>query len=191
MSMQADDNLITGYTYTFTFQDDDYVFAPSASDLINGLTQYAPDFITSVSVQDVGKSSFFQGGQVNVTFTYSGDGSDVASDVWNDMISAWSKTGTLGYSLHFVSGEVGSQGVTPQNPVSASVNQVVSPVVNAATQAVDTASKQVAKSTQDLLTPVEIAVGVVALVVAFVIFSAGKSGGVSASPEGFEVGGSR
>jgi hypothetical protein len=127
-----DDNLSPGMTYTFTFELENYFSMPSVATLLDDITSQAPNFIGSVSgswSSGVGLlTNYF-----NLIFTYTGDGSDVVSDVANELIQAFSQGSND--NLSFTQAVGGQGGVTALT----SVNNAVSSVATTAGSAVGTA----------------------------------------------------
>jgi hypothetical protein len=101
--MQTDDNLQGGLNYTFTFSGPN----ESISQVLADLSANAPSFIGSPTASWTGTA------YLNITFNYTGDGSDVASDVANEIISSLSSPGFM-----FVQVATGTAGVTAINPSS-------------------------------------------------------------------------
>jgi len=180
---QPDDNMIPGSTYTFQMNLSGLQWPPSTGDVTNALIANAPEFVGDLQV-----TSPFTTTVYNCQFTYKGDGSDVIQDVGNSLIAAL-QTG-LGKTFTFVGAVPDTAQTITVNPSTAAtkVGDVVSDAVNKATGA---ASSAAAKAAQNLLTPIEIAVGILAIIVIAVIFTAGKSGGVNVSEFGASVGGSK
>lgn len=167
-----DDNLIPGQTYTFAFTLKNLVTLPSTSTLIAELAQNAPAFISNVQIQEQSGASPLTN-YYNVTFTYSGDGSDVASDVGAEMVAAFAAgTGSWfgGDSLELTSMNLGAVGLSAQTDLSqvgATVGQTVGDTIgNAAKAATSNFSFDV----------VLVVVGLVALAV--VLFQVGGVSGV-------------
>lgn len=178
---QPDDNLVPGQTYTFQFNSAGLQWPPSAADVQSALTNNAPTFLSDLQVTSPFTTTLY-----DCQFDYSGDGSDVVSDVASSMITAI-QTG-ISKSFTFV-------GAVPDTSQSITVSpsnaaQKVSDAVGAAVNnAVQGAAKTTAQAAQNLLTPIEIAVGILAVIVVLIIFTAGKSGGLNVSELGVSVGG--
>ena len=90
--LQNDDNLSPGITYTFSFKSCNTFFDGSTATILGDIQASAPDFIGSVSVNY--STAFTNLASLwatflNVTFTYTGDGSDVVSDVANALIACF------------------------------------------------------------------------------------------------------
>jgi hypothetical protein len=180
---QPDDNMIPGQTYTFQLNEGGISWLASAADVQSALIANAPDFIGDLQVTSPFTTSLY-----NCQFTYKGDGSDVIADVGAALVAAANqgtgKTFTFQGAVQATAQEVA---VTPGN-AAAKVGDAISGAVKKAT---DDASSAAAKAAQNLLTPVEIAVGLLALFIVVIIFTAGKSGGVNISELGASVGGSK
>lgn len=108
-SLGLGDNLVNGQPYTFVFQCTNLVSNPSPATLVADLDQSAPDFLTSVNITTTVKNYF------NVQFTYEGDGSDIASDVANSMVTAFA----VGSNDNFTLTGVTNGRVNAVNPVVA------------------------------------------------------------------------
>jgi hypothetical protein len=102
--LALDDNLQSGITYTFTFTGTNVPIASVLADLMAN----APSFIGSPSASWTGTQ------YLNITFNYTGDGSDVVSDVVSEIAQAVAGDGSL--SLFQVA--TGSAGVTAINPTA-------------------------------------------------------------------------
>jgi hypothetical protein len=125
VTLQNDDNLSPGLTYTFTFDLENIISMPSVSTLLADISSQAPSFIGSPSASwSSGISPFTN--YLNVTFTYSGDGSDVVSDVANELIAAF-QNGS-GDSFSYYQATTGSAGVTALSDTVTSVNNVATGV---------------------------------------------------------------
>lgn len=178
---QPDDNMVPGQTYTFQLSQSGLSWPASAADVQSALIANAPNFVSNLQVTSPYTTTLY-----NCQFNYSGDGSDVISDVAASLVSS-ANQGT-GKSFTFVGAvpDVASTiTVTPSN-AAAKVGDAVSEAIN---KALDSATKSAAKAAQNVLTPVEIAVGIVAILVIAIIFTAGKSGGVNVSELGASIGG--
>lgn len=116
----ADANLIPGQTYTFTFTLGNWFSLPSESKVVNELASSAPDFISNVSVKESSGLSPLTN-YYDVTFTYTGDGSDVASDVAAAMIAAFSAGGDS-FSLSAMNG--GAAGLSAATDVTQTLGTV-------------------------------------------------------------------
>lgn len=180
---QPDDNMIPGQTYTFQLNQGGWSFLASASDVQAALIAQAPGFVGDLQVTSPFTTSLY-----NCQFTYKGDGSDVISDVAASLVFAANQgTGKTFTFQGAVQDTAASITVTPGNAAS-KVGDAVSEAVN---KTLSDASKATANAAQNLLTPVEIAVGIIAIVLIALIFTAGKSGGVNVSEFGASVGGSK
>lgn len=180
---QPDDNLIPGQTYTFQLNETGFAWLASAADVQAALIANAPDFLGDLQVTSPFTTSLY-----NCQFTYKGDGSDVVSDVANSIVGAANQgTGKTFVFVGAVPDTAQTITVSPSNAAQ-KVGDAVSDAVN---KAADSASKAAAKAAQNLLTPVEIAVGILAIIIIAIIFTAGKSGGVNVSEFGASVGGSK
>lgn len=191
---QLDANMIPGQTYTFQLKLGNLVTSPNTSTLQQDITNNAPDFIGSLNVtEEPGSALHWLTNIYDVEFTYNGDGTDVVSDVASSIIAAISQGSNDDFSLVAAYAE-NAASVSPQSSLSDIGSQIQSGISSATktlTDTVNSVTAQTGKSAQELLTPVEIAVGVVVLLVVLLIFTAGKSGGASAGPEGVSLGGSK
>jgi hypothetical protein len=177
---QPDDNMIPGQTYTFQMNMTGIAWPPSTGDVTTAIVNNAPQFCSNVQVTSPFTTTLY-----NIQFDYSGDGTDVISDVGASLVQALA---TLGKSFEMkgaVQDTAASITVSPSNAAS-KVGDAVSDAINKTVQSV---TKTTAQGAQNLLTPIEIAVGIVVLLVVVLIFTAGKAGGVSGGPEGFKIGG--
>lgn len=184
---QPDDNLVPGQTYTFQLKSENWVVPVSSDTVTQDLNGNAPSFISNLQVSSPTLTSLY-----NCQFTYSGDGSDVVSDVANELIAAV-QTGS-GDSMSFVGAvadTASSITVSPTNAVQTVTDSVTDAVNNALNKVVANTTKTAATGVQNLLTPVEVAVGILALVIIAIIFTSGKAGGFSASETGLNIGGSK
>jgi hypothetical protein len=135
-NVMADDNLIPGQTYTFTFKLENYFFNPGQQKAQNSLVNYAPDYLGNLMVtQNSGLGPLTN--YYAVTFTYAADGSDVASDVAAAMIAAFAAGGD-NFSLSAMS--MGATGLSASTDVGAiasgaghAVGDVIGDAVDAAT----------------------------------------------------------
>ncbi len=178
---QPDDNMIPGQTYTFQLKLQNWITSPNTSTVQQDLQANAPDFMGSLQVTEEDTLNPLSN-IYDVQFTYNGDGTDVISDVASSLLSAIQQGS--GDSFAFIA-------AYPQAAGSISGTGISDQITGTLTDIVDKLGKQTSKTTQDILTPVEIAVGIVVVLVVFLIFTAGKAGGASAGPEGVSVGGSR
>jgi len=171
--LQNDDNLVPGQTYTFTFQNQNWVLVPSGSTLQDDLVKNAPNFLGSLQVSMGFQPSLADplATVATVQFTYSGDGSDVVSDVAASMVAAF-QSGS-GDSLSFLT----AFGAAAANVPSLTQN-TLSTITTAAGQVAAGVTSAAAGAAQNLLTPVEIALGIVVILTVVLIFTIGKSGGL-------------
>jgi hypothetical protein len=180
---QPDDNMVPGQTYTFQLNQTGIAWLASAADVQNALTANAPNFLSNLQVTSPFTTSLY-----DCQFTYTGDGSDVVSDVANSIVGAANQgTGKTFVFVGAVPDTASKITISPGN-AAAKIGSAVSDAIN---NAADSTSKAAAKAAQNLLTPVEIAVGILAIIVIAIIFTAGKSGGVNVSEFGASVGGSK
>jgi len=112
-ALQLDDQLVNGKTYTFVYKLQNWITSPSDQALQDDLTANAPDFLTSVQVMH--QERFFTGDYYTVQFTYEGDGSDVVSDLANQLVAVF-KVGsndnfTFVYAINATASAVTSQAV--------------------------------------------------------------------------------
>lgn len=177
---QLDDNMVPGHTYTFQLKLQNWITMPSTSTVQQDLSGYAPDFMSDVQVT-VAQTLNILDNTFNIQFTYTGDGSDVISDVANSIVTAISQGSSDNFSFIAAYSSPAGQ-ITTSGGILDTITKTVTDTIN-------TAGEQTKKTAQDLLTPVEIAVGIVAILVIAIVFTAGKSGGVSGGPTGFKVGG--
>lgn len=179
-ALQADDNLTPGQTYTFQLKcNATFCFSDLTNTIQNDLAQWGPNFLSALQVSSPSLTSLY-----NCQFTYSGDGSDVVADVGAQLVSAVQQGSND--SVIFI-GAVGAPAsaiaVTPGNAaaqIGAAINQGVQGAVNSAT-------KTAAQGVQNILTPIEVLVVLLAALVGVLIFTAGKSGGIKTPT--FSVGG--
>lgn len=178
---QPDDNMIPGQTYTFQLKCTNYVLLPSTDTIQVDIGNNAPEFVADLHVTSPSLTSLY-----NCQFTYQGDGSDVITDVANSLIAAIGAGSSDSFTF------VGAVPDTAQSitisPGSAAqkVSDAVGDAVNKATQG---AAKNIADAAQTVLGPVEILLILAVGLVAVLIFTAGKSGGVNISEFGAKIGG--
>jgi hypothetical protein len=178
---QLDDNMIPGQTYTFQLSLSNIIVHPSTSTMQSDLINNAPSFVdTNLQVTAVDTLNIFSN-LYNLQFTYSGDGTDVVSDVAAAIISAIKQGSNDDFTLVGAYADTAGNVETPGG--------ILGYITKTVTDTTDKLTKQTSDSLQQILTPVEIAVGIVVILVIALIFTAGKSGGVSGSAEGFSVGG--
>lgn len=185
----ADDNMIPGQTYTFEFSLDNLITRPATSKIQSDLQSNAPDFVNTNLVVTTPQTVNPFSNVYDVQFTYTGDGSDVVSDVAAAIIEAI-KSGsnddlTFNNAYADVAGNVSSTGI------GGAVKQTLDQSMSGLASVVNQATQQAAKSTQQILTPVEVAVAIVIGLVVLLIFTSGKAGGLAAGPEGVNIGGSK
>jgi hypothetical protein len=187
---EIDANMIPGQTYTFKLSLDNWVTKPSTSKLQQDLMMNAPTFVDNdlqVTYEDPGFTIHVLTNIYDIQFTYSGDGSDVISDVAASIVSAI-KAGSND-DFTFIQAYAASSADANTDPSGGILDQIIKPVTDAITKTTDKLGQQASKTTQDILTPIEIAVGIVVILVIAIIFTAGKSGGASVGPTGASVGG--
>jgi hypothetical protein len=133
-AIQADDNLRSGLTYTFTFVLGNLFTQPSIPTILADLEAYAPDFIGSVTASWSAGIGLFTN-YLNVTFNYTGDGSDVAVDVANELIQAFSAGSGDDFTFEqATSGTSGISTVSAATSLGAAVGSGVGQTVGAAVQ---------------------------------------------------------
>ena len=118
---QLDDNLRSGFTYTFTFVLDNYFTQPSINTILADLDTYAPSFLGSVGASWSAGLGLFTN-YLNVTFTYIGDGSDVVSDVAAELIAAFA--GGSNDDFTFTQASTGTAGISSVSAATALGNAV-------------------------------------------------------------------
>lgn len=116
----ADANLLPGQSYTFSFGLGNWFTLPSEATVLAELQNYAPDFISNAQVREMSGLSPLTN-YFDVTFTYVGDGSDVASDVAAEMIQAFSQGGDK-FSLNAMN--MGTVGLSAASDVSQALGSV-------------------------------------------------------------------
>lgn len=198
---QLDENMIPGQTYTFQLLLENYITNPSPPTIQSDLVQNAPNFVQG-SLQVTKADTNVSGGisenplinwlknYINIQFTYNGDGSDVISDVANELIASIKTGSNDNYS--FV-GAVQGDAQTTNNTgaITDAVTDAINKAAAAAGGVVKQATSSAGQGVQNLLTPVEIAIAVVVGLVVLLIFTSGKAGGVAAGPTGVNIGGSK
>lgn len=180
---QPDDNLVPGQTYTFQFKNANWIESFSTDTVTQDLTNNAPSFIADLMVTSPALTSLY-----NCQFMYSGDGTDVVSDVASEMAAAID-TGS-GDSVTFI-GAVADTAASISISLSSAAQTVSDTVGNAVNTAVQGAAKSAADAAQKVLSPVEMLLIVLVGAVVLIIFTSGKAGGVSASETGLNIGGSK
>lgn len=178
---QPDDNMIPGQTYTFQLDMTGFHFPPSASAVQTALVNWAPSFVGNPQVTSPFTTTLY-----NCQFTYTGDGSDVISDVGKTLTDAVQSG--IGIPMDFKGAVADTAASITVNPSTAGA-KMGNMLGDAVQTAVDKITSATAKGAQNLLTPVEIAIGIVAIILIALIFTAGKSGGVEGGPGGFKLGG--
>jgi hypothetical protein len=126
-----DDNLQPGATYTFSFTScnlTSWLFNVSPGTVLSDLSANSPSFIGSVSA--AWASQLLAEDVLNITFTYTGDGSDVASDVANEIIAAV-QAGSSD-CLSFVQATSGTSGVASLSDVQTATSTVSTTIGTAA-----------------------------------------------------------
>ena len=179
---QLDDNLVPGQTYTFQLKCSNWLLVPSTDTVQLDITQNAPDFIGSLQVTSPVTTSLY-----NCQFTYGGDGTDVVSDVANELIAAcltgsndnFTFIGAVPNTAQSITVSISSAAQTVSDTVGAAVSNATSGV-----------AKDVANAAQTVLTPIETLLVVAVVLVAVLIYTSGKAGGVDIAGVG-GVGGSR
>jgi hypothetical protein len=128
--LQNDDNLQGGITYTFTFQLGNWITEPSVATLLADIANQAPSFISSPS----GSLYHYLPGidYYNITFNYTGDGSDVVSDVAQSLIAAFNSGSNDAFS--FVQATSGSAGVNNVSIAQGGVQKATTAVGDVANQ---------------------------------------------------------
>lgn len=122
--VQPDDNLISGQTYTFSFRLGNWFSLPSENAVAAEITNYAPDFIGNVQVKQASGLSPLTN-YFDITFTYHGDGSDVASDVAQEFVSAFAQGGDK-FSLESMNmGSVGLSAASDIGQITGGIGSTV------------------------------------------------------------------
>jgi hypothetical protein len=162
------DNLVPGQVYTFTFDLENLITSPSASDLQNDLTsQEGAGFVDNVLVGVLAGLP----ARYAVTFTYDGDGTDTASDVWNGMINDFSSGSND--NLSFYAASMGSV-PTAQQAITQAATTVGSTVGSAAAGLIGGAAKA---ATANVSFDIVLVIGLVGLA-AFLLFEVGGLSGL-------------
>jgi len=184
--VENDFNMIPGQTYTFKLNLENLITKPTTSTMQADLQANAPSFVNNnMSVTWESQGWNWTTNVADVQFTYNGDGSDVISDVANAIIATLKSGSNDDFTFVAAYADNAGNVNTSSNPLT----DLTKPITDAATDILNKVGQQTSKTAQDVLTPVEIAVGIVVVLVIALIFTAGKSGGVSGGPEGFKVGG--
>jgi hypothetical protein len=135
---QADDNMKGGITYTFTLLLANWFGQPSIPTILADLDAYAPGFMGSVTASWSAGLGLLTN-YLNITFNYTGDGSDVISDVAAELIAALSQGS--GDSFTFYQATSGTAGITSISAATAlgeAVGTGVGSTVGAAVQGTTT-----------------------------------------------------
>jgi hypothetical protein len=180
---QPDDNMIPGQTYTFQLKLSNWITFPSTNTVQQDLTNNAPSFVSDLQITSPTFTSLY-----NIQFTYSGDGTDVISDVANSLIAAIKAGSNDDFTFVGAVADTAQSITVSLGTAAQKVSDTVGTAVNSATQG---AAKNIADAAQKVLTPIEIAVVILVGLVVLVIFTSGKAGGVSASETGLNIGGSK
>ena len=179
---QPDDNMVPGQTYTFQLKLANWIAVPSTGTVQQDLMSNAPSFVgNDLQVTSPTFTSLY-----NCQFTYNGDGSDVISDVAYLLIAACSSGSNDDFTFVGAVADTAQSITVSLGSAGKAISDSVGDAVSKATQG---AAKDVADAAQKVLTPVEIAVGILAVIVVLIIFTAGKAGGVNVSEFGASVGG--
>lgn len=178
---QPDDNMIPGQTYTFQLSLANWVVTPSTHTIQTDLENNAPEFVADIQVTSPTFTPFY-----NCQFTYKGDGSDVIADVANTLIAAIQQGSNDSFKF------VGAVADTAQSitvSIGSASQKVVDSVGSAVNSATQGAAKNIADAAQKVLTPIEVLLVVAVGLVALLIFTSGKAGGVNVSEFGAKIGG--
>lgn len=178
---QPDDNMIPGQTYTFQLQCSNVVILPSSHTIQTDLENNAPSFVGNLQVTSPFTTSLY-----NCQFTYQGDGTDVISDVANALIAAIQQGSND--SFIFVGAVADVASTITVNPATAA-QKVTDTVGDAISKATQGAASNVAAAAQKVLTPIEVMLVIAVGLVALLIFTSGKAGGVNVSEFGAKIGG--
>jgi hypothetical protein len=139
-----DDNLSPGITYTFTFELENIVTMPSSDTLLADIQSQAPSFIGSASGSWSSGIGLFTN-YYNLIFTYTGDGSDVVSDVGNELVAAF--LAGSNDDLSFVQAVGGQGGITALTSTTNAVSQVATGVGSTIGTAIGATVQNAASST--------------------------------------------
>jgi hypothetical protein len=185
MAMNLDDNLVSGQTYTFQFScANTFCLTDLSSTIQSDIVQNAPSFISNLGVSSPPTTSLY-----NVQFTYSGDGSDVVSDVATEIIQAVQQGSGDSITFGGATGQAASSILsTNVSSAAATATSAATAAGNAASGLLSGATSAIAKGASNLLSPIE---GVLILVVALavvLILASGKAGGVTAGAKGLSIG---
>jgi len=88
MSLAGDTNMANGQSYTFTFSLGNWFSLPNIQTLVTDLQNYGPNWASSIVANWLPNVNPFQN-ILTVTFTYTGDGSDVISDAGQEFVTAF------------------------------------------------------------------------------------------------------
>jgi hypothetical protein len=88
MTIETDANMVPGQSYTFTFQLGNWFSHPDITTILADLGQWGPTYAQSISATWMPNINPFLN-LLTVTFTYSGDGSDVIADAGAEFIQAF------------------------------------------------------------------------------------------------------
>jgi hypothetical protein len=170
---QLDDNLIPGGTYTFQFKSNNLIWQPSNETLAAEIEANAPSFISSLNIT---APPLLSRELYNAQFTYSGDGTDVVSDVAASIIAAAKASGDdivfTGAAQAPTSAVVVNLSTTA-NVIEQSAASAASKVLTDATAAAGAAVKQASSDTFSAILPWLIGAVVVILVLLPSISKAG------------------
>jgi hypothetical protein len=175
--------MIPGQTYTFQLKCSNLLTLPSSGTIQVDLQNNAPGFVSDAQVTSPTLTSLY-----NCQFTYTGDGTDVIADVANSLIAAIQQgSNDLMTFVGAVADTAQSITVTAGNAA-----QKVSDTVGAAvSQATQGAASNIASAAQKVLTPIEVLLVIAVGLVALLIFTSGKAGGVNVSEFGAKIGGGK
>lgn len=170
---QLDDNLRNGLTYTFQFKCTNWLVLPSVTTVQQDIVANAPDFLTSLGVTSPFTTSLY-----NVQFTYEGDGSDVVSDVANELIAAVQAGSNDGMVLvGAVQASAVDVTVTPLQAAAQVEQTVTSGVKQAATDVTQAVLQPATGAVNTALVGLLPTLIVIVLIILFVLPSLAKSAG--------------
>jgi hypothetical protein len=162
------DNLVPGQVYTFVFDLENLITVPDATTLQNDITAAeGTGFIDNVLVGSLAGLP----PRYAVTFTYDGDGTDTASDVWNAMINDFS--GGSNDNLSFYAASMGSV-PTAQQAITQAATTVGNTVGSAAAGLIGGAAKA---ATANVSFDIVLVIGLLGLA-AFLLFEVGGVSGL-------------
>lgn len=168
-TLQLDDNLTNGTTYTFQFNCTNWVSNPSASTVQKDIVANAPDFLTSMQVTSPFTTSLY-----NVQFTYEGDGSDVVSDLANSIIAAIQVGSNDGMTfVGAVAANAQSIQVSIPNAIASTEQAVKDAASKTANDAVDTATSALNKALAGLIPLLLVVVAIILFVLPSLVKSTG------------------